>query len=181
MLIDIIVYSDEAAVGIVLLNTLEVYGVSFIRQYEKKIDEGILKEFGDECYWLINDPEITKYLQDKYKSGDVFNLEDALYIAFLLKKYCKGMSINQLQEQDYNYAELAKYSDTDFVTFLFYSLMHNDENLKNCMSDESLATQRFELAKILYERKTPEGFCYLSEFYYLGYGTKNLKKRLLNC
>ena len=181
MLFDFIVYSEDSAVGIVLLDSIELYGIGFVKEYKKKIDKEILKELGNMCYWLINDSNILKVIKSKYKSPDIFEPEDALYIAVLVKKHCKGLTLNQILNHDYNYAELAKYSDTDFVELLLCAIMNKTESLKGKITGDVLAEQRFLVAEILYERKGLRGFIYLATFYYLGLGTKKSKQKAIKC
>ena len=183
MKIDIIIYSKHTAVGVVLITALEFCGIAYIQEFSNKIDNEILKQLENKCRWIIEDSKTAEYLKNNYESGCFLKLDDFnKYICVLYKKfYWSRVHKKELIEHDNNYAELAKYSDTDFIIILQELLFKKEENLKKRITNEDLAKQRINIAKILCERKSIYGFCYLSIYYNIGYGTKKSNKMALDC
>ena len=120
MKIDIIIYSKNTAVGVVLLKALEICAVAYIQEFEKSIDKEILEQLNHKCRWMIEDSKVVEHLKNNYESGDPIEIDDfTKYVMRLYKICCFGIPVNDVIEHDDNYAELAKYSDTGFVFVLY--------------------------------------------------------------
>lgn len=163
MKIDFIFYSDDSDIGVVCTEKLVVPIIALLRKYPDRINSEILKDLESRCRYLLNNKKMTDYFIEKYVVGDTIEESDYCLIAKpLMVLYPQKKDLFSYICGDDNFEELAKCSDTDFVSWLLFFMVDDDNAEKFKIPGEQI----FLVAKELAERGDSAGFIYIASVYY---------------